>query len=65
MYFLIFQTDDMLNFYLNFNESQPIHAYGRYDYKKSVTQLGELGITAFDYCPAVWDDFWDHIWNNL
>ena len=53
MYFLIFQTDDMLKFYLNFNESQPIHAYGRYDYKKSVTQLGELRITAFDYCPAV------------
>ena len=36
MYFLIFQPDDMLNLCLNFNESQPICAYKRYPYKKSV-----------------------------
>ena len=34
MYFLIFQTKDMLKLGLNFNESQPVYAYKRYGYKK-------------------------------
>ena len=32
VHFLIFQFQDMLDLYLNFNESQSIYAYKRYAY---------------------------------
>ena len=32
--FCYFQPKDMYNLCLNFNESQPVYAYKRYDYKK-------------------------------
>ena len=36
MFFLIFQSKDMLKLCLNFSEDQPIYAYKRYAYKKIV-----------------------------
>ena len=34
VYFLIFQSEDMLNSCLNFNESRPVYAGKRHIYKK-------------------------------
>ena len=34
MYILIFKPGDMLNFCLNFNDSQSTHAFKRYVYRK-------------------------------
>ena len=36
MYFLIFQSEDIVKLCLTFDESQLIYAYKRYAYKKSV-----------------------------
>ena len=39
-YILIFQPGDMLNFWLNFNYSEPIHAFKHYAYKKEYIVIG-------------------------